>query len=66
MLGEQIQSKEDDYSVEYTLNNDWGEGFTGNISITNHSKEVVEDWCLEFDFERNITYIWNGVQVQQR
>ncbi|MDE6627384.1 MAG: cellulose binding domain-containing protein, partial [Lachnospiraceae bacterium] len=46
---------------DYHLDSDWGDGFTGTISITNNTASAIEDWYLEFDFNRNITNIWNGV-----
>lgn len=52
---------EEDYTITYHLSDDWGEGFEGSISITNHSDKCIEDWRLEFDFEREITKIWDAV-----
>ncbi len=60
-MGTSSYVKEDSYSVEYQLNSDWGSGFTGIISITNNSNDTLEDWTLEFDFDRIITHIWGGV-----
>lgn len=48
------------YSVEYVINSDWNSGFTGSIVIINNSNEVLEDWTLEFDFERTINSVWDG------
>lgn len=31
------------------------------IQITNNTDKTLEDWVLEFDFERKITNIWNAV-----
>ncbi len=53
--------EEQDYIIEYTIDSDWGSGFTGNIKITNNTEMPIEDWVLEFDFDRNITNLWNGV-----
>lgn len=52
--------KEKEYEVRYRLDNDWDEGFTGAIIISNTSNTDIEDWILEFDFDREITEIWNG------
>ena len=49
------------YSVEYELNSDWGSGYNGTITITNNSEFVLEDWELEFNFNRQISNIWNGI-----
>ena len=47
------------YAVSYHVNSEWGSGFNGEIK--NNADTVLEDWVLEFDFNRNITDIWNGV-----
>ncbi|MCM1283057.1 MAG: cellulose binding domain-containing protein [Roseburia sp.] len=60
LLGGPVDSAQDDYSVSYHLDSDWGSGFTGTVSITNNSEQVIEDWVLEFDFGREIINIWNG------
>lgn len=48
------------YSVSYNLSSDWGSGFSAALSITNNSDTTIEDWVLEFDFDREITQIWNA------
>ena len=61
VLGETKAVQEEEYSVQYQIDSDWGSGFTGNIQITNNTDNTLEDWVLEFDFEREITNIWNAV-----
>lgn len=61
LLGNIVCAEDEDYSITYHLDSDWGDGFTGTISITNNTASAIEDWYLEFDFKRNITNIWNGV-----
>ena len=61
MLGNIAGVAEEDYSITYHLDSDWGDGYTGTITITNNTASAIEDWYLEFDFNRNITNIWNGV-----
>lgn len=61
LLGESTQVQEEAYSVEYILDNDWGSGFTACVLLTNNTEETLEDWTLEFDFDREIASIWNGV-----
>lgn len=60
IIGENTETDEQDFSVEYRLESDWGSGFTGNITVKNNTDRVLEDWVLEFDFERSITGIWNA------
>lgn len=61
LIGISTEVTEDDYTIEYDVESDWGNGFYGSISITNNTDEILEDWVLEFDFDREITEIWNGV-----
>ena len=37
---------------------DWKSAFNGEIRIKNISDEPIEDWQLEFDFDKNITRFW--------
>lgn len=60
LLGSISGVADEDYSITYHLDSDWGDGFTATISITNNTDSAIEDWYLEFDFNRNITNIWNG------
>ena len=50
----------DDHSVTFSYDGEWGEGFVANITISNDSTENIEDWILEFDFDREITSVWNA------
>lgn len=59
--GRSIELNEDIYSIQYTITRDWIEGFIGNVVIKNNSDKVLEDWYLEFDFENEISQIWNAV-----
>ena len=61
LLGENTEENKEDYTIEYNLTDDWGSGFTGTISITNNTDSTIEDWTLEFDFERKITNVWDAV-----
>lgn len=61
LIGTNTEVTEEDYAIQYIVDSDWGTGFTGNIQITNNTDKTLEDWLLEFDFEREITEIWNGV-----
>ncbi len=44
----------------YTDRDDWGTGFVADISIVNDSPDPINGWTLEFDFDLNITSIWNA------
>lgn len=60
LLGENGQTNEEDYTVEYNWDNDWETGFQGTVSITNNTESIIEDWTIEFDFENEITDIWDA------
>lgn len=47
--------------MNYHLDNDWQLGFTATINIGAKSDRTIEDWILEFDYNREITSVWNAV-----
>jgi hypothetical protein len=49
--------------VSFRVRDDWGAGFVAEITITNTTSTPITDWTLEFDFDREITSIWNAVIV---
>ena len=51
-----------DAKVQYQTTTDWGNGFNGNITVTNGAK-ALSDWSLEFDFDRKISGIWDATVV---
>ena len=60
-IGTSIGVSENDYAIQYSINSDWETGFSSSILLINNSDTTLEDWVLEFDFDREITEIWNGV-----
>ncbi len=52
-----------DYSAEFTLYSDWGTGCNGAIVLSNLTDEPIENWRLEFDYDREIVDIANAVIV---
>lgn len=63
ILQQEVDSK--NYSVEFNLKNSWGKGFLAEINIKNLTDKEIEDWVLEFDFDKTITEIWNGEIAEQ-
>lgn len=55
-----------DYSIFYTVKNDWGSGATIDISIKNNGSTAVNGWTLDWTFPGNqqITNLWNGSHTQ--
>lgn len=56
--------EEVDYTIKFKVTSDWGQAFNGEISITNNTEETIEDWILEFDFNRNIERFWTAEIVE--
>ncbi len=50
-------------SASFNVSDDWGSGFVAGMTITNHASTSVSGWTLEFDFDRQITNIWNATIV---
>lgn len=61
MLNSMTVKNSEDYSIEYSITNDWGAGFTGRVVINNNSEVAIEDWILEFDSENEISSAWDCV-----
>jgi chitinase len=48
-------------TVQYATNSDYGNGFTGQITINNSTTQAINGWTLAFDFDRTINSIWDAV-----
>ena len=53
------------YSVDFKVTSDWKQKFNAEISITNNTDKTIEDWSLEFDFDRNIETFWTAEIVER-
>ena len=60
-----VEVPEGDYEVSYEIINSWDNGFNANIIIKNNTSETLEDWALEFDYNNQISDIWNAVVVEE-
>lgn len=60
ILGIRKRVQVTDYTVEFNVTNNWEEAFTGEIVLTNTGEKPIEDWILEFDFDRNIQQFWTA------
>ena len=60
LIGSISRVSDEAFIAEYSLYTDWNDGFSAELSLTNTSEETIEDWILDFDYDRNITEIWNG------
>jgi endo-1,4-beta-xylanase len=50
-------------TVAYTITNQWGAGFQGEIRVTNNGSTALSPWTLAFAFTNGqaITQMWGGV-----
>lgn len=60
MLTGIAENSSEDFDAVFEITNDWTQGFTGRITITNNTDAVIEDWVLEFDGENEISTLWDG------
>ena len=49
-----------EYKAKFEKTSDWGSGYNGTITITNTSEQMINDWTVSFDFDEEITNLWNG------
>lgn len=49
-----------DVRVGYHDRDDWGTGFVADMWIINNTPTAITGWALEFDFDHEITNIWNA------
>ena len=52
--------------VDYRVTNDWGSGFTADVTLMNHSSQVWNGWRVTWAFGGNqqITGAWSSVYTQ--
>jgi cellulose 1,4-beta-cellobiosidase len=53
-------------AVNYAIRNDWGSGFTADVTIRNGGSSAINGWTLAWTFPGNqrITNLWNGTYTQ--
>ena len=50
-------------TIQYAVVNSWSNGLQAQITITNNQTTVANNWSLSFDYDHNITNLWNGTIV---
>ena len=63
MLFDHILDTQD--MINFSIINDWNNGFTSSLSITNTGTEPINGWIIEFDALFEITNLWNGEIVSR-
>lgn len=59
------ENDKEDYSIVFEVINDWIDGYSAQITITNNTPETMEGWHLEFNFDKPIDSMWNGIIEKQ-
>ena len=54
-----------DAAVDFTIQNDWGSGFTAEFTINNQGPSLINGWSFEFELDRNITSLWNAQLIRR-
>jgi|GEM_PF-1650301 len=52
-------------AVQFAVTSNWGSGFNGDVTIRNTTGLAYGSWTVEFDFDGQITTLWNGVIASQ-
>ena len=47
-------------SVQFSVTNDWTNGFNGDVAICNAGSATIHNWKVQFTFNGQISSIWNG------
>ena len=47
-------------TVAFKVVSDWGTGFNGDVVVTNTGTATLADWTVSFDFQGEISSLWNG------
>ena len=51
--------------VDFTVQSDWGSGFTGEAKITNLTDRPINSWKFEFELEEEISSFWNAELIHR-
>jgi hypothetical protein len=47
-------------TFEFKKQSDWGQGFVGEVSLTNHAADDVKDWRVRFTLPQQIQSLWGA------
>lgn len=61
MLGsEMTETNNELFSIDYNVTDEWEDGYTGQITITNNSENVIRNWALDFSCNNSNISVWNA------
>ncbi|WP_169775369.1 PQQ-dependent sugar dehydrogenase [Streptomonospora alba] len=54
-------------TVDYSVDSDWGEGFTASVEVTNTGEDPVDGWTAEWDYpgDQEVTNAWQAEVTQE-
>ena len=52
-------------AVKFVVTSDWGSGFNGDVTIKNITTAAMANWTVTFNFDGQISSLWNGVLVSR-
>jgi hypothetical protein len=55
----------DGYQVEYTVQNEWTNNQSVQVTVTNTDDESILNWALKYDAKGEINGLWNGSVYKQ-
>ena len=47
-------------AVTLSVTSDWGSGFNGDVTVRNTTSTAYANWTVDFDFDGQISSLWNG------
>ena len=56
----------DGYQVEYTVQNEWTNNQSVQVTVTNTDDESILNWALKYDAKGEINGLWNGSVYKQQ
>ncbi len=52
-------------AASFAVTSDWGTGFGGQITIADTGASAINNWVLQFNWDRSITQIWDASITSQ-
>lgn len=52
--------------IAFSVVNDWGTGYQGQITLKNDEAQTLSNWTLGFDMSGSIVNLWNGAIISQK
>lgn len=60
-----VQAGDTNFKYDYKVVSDWGNGWQGQIVLTNNSDKTLTDWTLQFNYNATITSMWGADMTEQ-